>query len=228
MLNYLVLQKKECSTILSDLLLSSCEINQRNIINYLLRQVDLAFDVSTIEASYRPRNIEDSYSFSTTYDTSTGNSPLHLVICLDDDNGQSPLHMAVVSEEIDLVSYYCSVMADNVRNKQDNKGNTALHLACMRQHFNYKTLKITQLLLMYINTEITNDERLTALKLAKKIYQKGFRRTDFLERLFDKNACVPLLQLLKPCWRRVMKITFILRLTIRLLKQIRYYKCFMI
>ncbi|KAE8803259.1 hypothetical protein D1007_20839 [Hordeum vulgare] len=69
-----------------------------------------------------------------------GNTPLHFAVSLEtgtrgcaslrDTHGRTFLHVAVMKKRYDIVRYACQTpMFSSIMNKQDNEGNTALHLA---------------------------------------------------------------------------------------------------
>ena len=202
-------QNRDCTTILTDLLIRSCENVQRHISKYLLLS-SLEIRINNIKTSYDGRS-----RYSYLWENRVEHSLIHLVISHDDNNGQTPLHKAVLDGNYDLVSNYFGQMTFSDINKQDNNGETALHLACkVKKLFDENSFNIIKLLVIFSETNLNNDDRLTPLQLAKNEhqYRSRCRDADIFEKLFDKDKCFSVTSSLAKFWLLLFRAFFHIRL----------------
>ena len=183
--------------IIADLLMCSSENGHWHIVKYLCER--FKFNVNNTVATYVPFN---GYNFE---GQCKFNTPIHFIICVDVDEGQNFLHKAVIDGNIKMVSYYIRSMTDTEINKQDNNGNTALHLACQRK-FDAISTEIIQRLLLCSNTTITNDKKLTPCQLLKAELTPKNWKTKFIDKLFDRDNCYYLSLWLMNRWPRVILV----------------------
>ena len=202
-------QNIDCTTILTDLLIRSCENVQRHVSKYLLLS-SLEIRINNIKTSYDGRS-----RYSYLWENRVEHSLIHLVISHDDNNGQTPLHKAVLDGNYDLVSNYFGQMTFSDINKQDNNGETALHLACkVKKLFDENSFNIIKLLVIFSETDLNNDDRLTPLQLAKNEhqYRSRCRDADIFEKLFDKDKCFSVTSSLAKFWLQLFRTFFHIRL----------------